>query len=83
MLRQCADAKFDCAQLIEVRDQFCRSDADESGRQTALGHKRLIGAFRDPSDGTSDLDVLGKVEVVGPSLPRAFGYSDVAVVRKA
>ncbi len=83
MLWQCADAKFDGAQLIEVRDQFCRRDADEPGRQSTLGHKRLIGAFCNPSDGTSDLDVLSKVEVVGSSLPRAFRYSDVAVVRKA
>ena len=64
MLRQGADAQLHRAQLLEVRDELRRGDADEAGRQTALRHECPRWACCDGADGTRDLDVLGEVEVV-------------------
>ena len=53
------------------------------GRETALGHERLLGAGGDLAHRARDLDVFGQIEIMDTGAPRRFRDCDVAVVRQA
>ena len=83
VLGQGADAQLDGTQLVEVLGELVGRDADESRRESTLGHEGPGCTARDAAHRPGDLDVLGEVEVVRITLARRLGHGRIAVIGQA
>jgi hypothetical protein len=64
-------------------NELGRRDADEARRQATLRDKRMVGPCRNSTHRTSDLNVLGQVEIMCAGLPRRLRHAQIAVIRQA
>ena len=83
VLGQGADAQLDGTQLVEVLGELIRRDADESRRESTLGHEGLRCTTRDAAHGAGDFDVFGEIEIVRIALARRLGHGGIAVIGQA
>jgi len=83
VLGQGADAQLDRTQLVEMLGELVGRDADEAGREPALGYEGPRSTARNSPHCLGDFHVLGEIEIVRVPLARRLGHHGIAVIRQA
>ena len=82
MLRQCADAKFDRTQFIEMLNQFIGDDTDKAWRQATLRYKNRVSIFGKFANCLGNLDIFCQIEVMHALISGDLSNANIAVIRQ-